>query len=225
MTIFYHGSPKKLVSLSSITNGDTGKRQYQTPDGQLLPSITTVLSIMNRDAISEWRNKVGEEEANRISRYSSGRGTAVHSLCETYLKNEPLCSDARPDAVFMFKVIKPLLNNINKIQYQEQGLYSIKLGVAGSVDCIAEYEGVLSVIDFKTASKPKKEEYIENYFLQTTAYALMYEELIGTPINQIVILIAVDGKEPQVFKKNPADYINRLVEVIDQYKRENKGKP
>ena len=93
--------------------------------------------------------------------------------------------------------------------------------MAGSVDCIAEYEGVLSVIDFKTASKPKKEEYIENYFLQTTAYALMYEELIGTPINQIVILIAVDGQEPQVFKKNPADYINRLVEVIDQYKREN----
>ena len=219
--IFYHGSPKKLETITSVTNGDTGKRVYHVPGDVFLPSITTVLSIMNRQAISEWRNRVGEEEANRVSRTASGRGTAVHSLCESYLKNEPLCPDTRPDAVFMFKCIKPLLNNINKIQYQEQGLYSTKLGVAGSVDCIAEYEGVLSVIDFKTASKPKKEEYIENYFLQTTAYALMYEELIGTPINQIVILIAVDGQAPQVFKKNPSDYIDRLVEVIDQYKREN----
>lgn len=221
MNIFYHGSPKKLDTFTSVTNGDTGRRVYHTPGGKFLPSITTVLSIMSRDAIAEWRNKVGAEEADRVSRYSSGRGTAVHSLCEAYLKNEPLCEDTRPDAVFMFKTIKQHLNNINKIQYQEQALYSERLGVAGSVDCIAEYEGVLSVIDFKTASKPKKEEYIENYFLQTTAYALMYEEMIGTPINQIVILIAVEGQEPQVFKKNPADYINRLVEVVDQYKREN----
>ena len=219
MTIFYHGSPKKLKPLSSVTNADTGKRTYLTPDGQHLPSVTTVLSIMNRDAIAKWRQNVGEEEANRVSRHASGRGTSVHLMCEKYLQNDS--HDGMPDAKSMFNTIRPLLNNINKIQYQEQGLYSTKLGVAGSVDCIAEYEGVLSVIDFKTASKPKKEEYIENYFLQTTAYALMYEELIGTPINQIVILIAVDGREPQVFKKNPADYINRLVEVIDQYKKEN----
>ena len=219
MTIFYHGSPKKLETITSVTNGDTGKRVYHTPDGHFLPSITTVLSIMNRDGIAKWRKSVGEEEANRISRHASGRGTSVHLMCEKYLQNDT--HDGMPDAKNMFNTIKPQLNLINKIQYQEQGLYSTKLGVAGSVDCIAEYEGVLSVIDFKTASKPKKEEYIENYFLQTTAYALMYEELIGTPINQIVILIAVDGQEPQVFKKNPADYINRLVEVIDQYKKEN----
>ena len=219
MTIFYHGSPKKLETVTSVTNGNTGKRVYHVPGDVFLPSITTVLSILSRDGIAKWRQNVGEEEANRISRHASGRGTAVHLMCEKYLQNDT--QDGMPDAKSMFNTIKPLLNNINKIQYQEQGLYSTKLGVAGSVDCIAEYEGVLSVIDFKTASKPKKEEYIENYFLQTTAYALMYEELIGTPINQIVILIAVDGKEPQVFKKNPADYINRLVEVIDQYKREN----
>lgn len=219
MNIFYHGSPKKLEKVTSVTNGDTGKRVYHVPGDLFLPSITTVLSIMNRDAIAKWRQNVGEEEANRVSRHASGRGTSVHLMCEKYLQNDS--HDGMPDAKSMFNTIRPLLNNINKIQYQEQGLYSTKLGVAGSVDCIAEYEGVLSVIDFKTASKPKKEEYIENYFLQTTAYALMYEELIGTPINQIVILIAVDGQEPQVFKKNPADYINRLVEVIDQYKKEN----
>jgi len=219
MTIFYHGSPKKLDTITSVTNGDTGKRVYHVSGDVFLPSITTVLSILSRDGIAKWRQNVGEEEANRISRHASGRGTSVHLMCEKYLQNDT--HDGMPDAKSMFNTIKPLLNSINKIQYQEQGLYSTKLGVAGSVDCIAEYEGVLSVIDFKTASKPKKEEFIENYFLQTTAYALMYEELIGTPINQIVILIAVDGQEPQVFKKNPADYINRLVEVIDQYKKEN----
>ena len=221
MNIFYHGSPKPIQPITSVTNGDTGRRVYHVPGDIFLPSITTVMSIVTRDGIAKWRASVGEEEANRISRYSSGRGTAVHTLCETYLKNKPLDSSTRPDAVYLFKSIKKLLNNINNIQYQETGLYSTKLGVAGTVDCIAEYEGVLSVIDFKTSSKPKKEEYIENYFMQATAYALMYEELIGTPINQIVLIIAVDGNEPQVFKKNPADYIQRLVEVIDQYKKEN----
>lgn len=219
--IFYHGSPKEIQKITSVTNGDTGKRVYHVPGDIFLPSITTVMSIVNRDSIAEWRKSVGDEEANRISRNASGRGTAVHTLCENYLKNKPLDSGTRPDAVSLFKSIKKQLNLINKIQYQETGLYSTKLGVAGTVDCIAEYEGVLSVIDFKTASKPKKEEYIENYFMQATAYALMYEELIGTPINQIVILIAVDGAEPQVFKKNPADYITKLVEVIEQYKKEN----
>jgi genome maintenance exonuclease 1 len=218
--IFYHDSPKKIEPITSVTNGNTGKRVYHVPGDVFLPSITTVMSIVTRDGIAEWRKSVGQEEANRVSRSSSSRGTSVHLMCEKYLQNDTY-NDGMPDAKSMFNSIKPVLNNINKIQYQEQGLYSTKLGVAGTVDCIAEYEGVLSVIDFKTSSKPKKEEYIEHYFMQTTAYALMYEELIGTPINQIVLLIAVEGKEPQVFKKNPADYITRLVEVINQYKKEN----
>jgi genome maintenance exonuclease 1 len=166
-----------------------------------------------------WRNKVGEDVANAITKKATSRGTNVHTLCERYLNNESL-GDVMPDAKEMFISIKPLLNRINNIHYQEQALWSVQLGMAGRVDCIAEMDGVLSVIDFKTSKKIKSHEDIADYFWQTTAYALMYEELIGTPINDIAIIMAVENGEPILFKQKTEDHIEGLVKAIDFYKKQ-----
>jgi ATP-dependent exoDNAse (exonuclease V) beta subunit len=164
----------------------------------------------------EWRKRVGEQEANRISRQASGRGTNVHTLCERYLNNESL-GDIMPDAKEMFFSIKPYLNKINNIHYQEVALWSNQLGLAGRVDCIAEYDGVLSVIDFKTSKRIKNAEDIQDYFWQTTAYAIMYEELVGIPINDLIIIMAVDNEKPLIFKEKTEDHIEGLSKAIDFY--------
>lgn len=212
--MFNYCPPKDLGEIKSVTFPD-GKRYYHLPDGTRLPSITTVIGAKNFKSIQQWRDKVGHEEANKISKKASGRGTNVHSLCERYLNNDPkYFNNAMPDAQEMFKSIRPLLNNINNIHYQEQALWSTKIGVAGRVDCIAEYNGKLSVIDFKTSNRPKKLEQIEDYFVQTCAYSLMYEELIGQPIDNLVIIMAVENSEPLVFEQNASDYITPLVDTI-----------
>ena len=196
-----------------------GQRLYATPTGRV-PSVTTILDKTKpeekKKALQEWRNRVGEEEANRISKIASGRGTGVHTLCERYINNEPLGS-CMPDALEMFLSIKPYLNKINNIYYQEQALWSEQLGLAGRCDCIGHYEGELASIDFKTSRRPKKEEDIEDYFQQTTAYALMHEELTGIPINKLVIIMAVEDNPPLIFVKETADYIDGLVKSIDIY--------
>jgi genome maintenance exonuclease 1 len=166
----------------------------------------------------EWRQRVGEEVANKISKQATSRGTNVHTLCEHYLNNEPKPPGVvMPDAKEMFISLKPLLDKINNIHYQEVGLWSTQLGLAGRVDCIAEYEGVLSVIDFKTSKKLKDIKDIQDYFWQTTAYALMYEELVGQPIDDIVIIMAVQDSEAVVFKQKTQDHIEGLVRAIDYY--------
>lgn len=208
--------PVSLPDLKSETFPD-GKRYYTLEDGTKLPSVTTVLGAQKKDAIMKWRKRVGEEEANRVSRKATSRGTAVHSLCEDYLNNKKNLS-AMPDAFEMFLSIKPLLNRINNIHYQECALWSKQLGMAGRVDCIGEFDGVLSVIDFKTSKKIKTEAHIEDYFWQTTAYALMYEEMIGTPIHDIVIIMAVEDDQPLVFKQKTEDHIHGLVKAIQFYK-------
>jgi len=217
--MFTYCPPKQLQDLKSETFPD-GKRFYTVPvTGEKLPSVTTVLGAMKKQAIMEWRNRVGHEEANKIAKKASGRGTNVHSLCEKYLNNDPkYFNGAMPDAHEMFKSIKPHLNLINNIHYQEQALWSTQLGLAGRVDCIGEYEGVLSVIDFKTSKRVKNRDDILDYFWQTTAYALMYEELIGTPINDLVIIMAVEDSKPLIFKEKTADHIQGLVEAIQYYK-------
>lgn len=207
-----------MADLKSQTFPD-GKRYYTTPDGVKLPSVTTVIGAKGKKAIMEWRKRVGEEEANKISRKASSRGTNVHTLCERYLNNEDL-GMIMPDAKEMFLPLKPLLNRINNIHYQECTLWSVKLEMAGRVDCIGEFDGVLSVIDFKTSKRPKKKEDIDNYFAQCVAYACMYEELIGIGIEQIVIIMAVEGSEPLLFIEKTEDYLNTLLEFIKYY-REN----
>ena len=213
--MFNYCPPKQFPDLNSVTLPN-GKRTYTLPDGSSLPSVTTVLGVMKKDAIMAWRARVGEEVANQISKKATGRGTKVHLMCEDYLNNKPV--KGMPDtALEMFHSIKPLLNNINNIHYQEQALWSKHLGMAGRVDCIAEYEGVLSIIDFKTSARPKTKDKIEDYFWQTTAYALMYEEMVGIPIHNLVIIMAVEDDKPLIFKEKTEDHIDGLVKAIDFY--------
>ena len=197
-----------------------GKRHYVTPKGKF-PSITTVLSILSRKGIAEWRARVGEKEANRVSTTAARRGTNVHLMCEQYVNNELDVSKFMPHEKAMFYSIKPILNgNINNVVAQEVPLWSSYLGVAGRVDCIAEYNGRLSVIDYKTSGKLKKKEWIGSYFQQASAYCVMFEERTGTPIEQIVIIIAVDGGESQVFIEKRDDHILDCMDTIKQYYQE-----
>jgi len=212
---FNYCPPKNLPDLKSETQSD-GKRYYTLPDGTKLPSVTTVLGAMKKDAIMAWRKRVGEANANAISKKATGRGTNVHTLCERYLNNDSL-GDIMPDAKEMFVSLKPLLNRINNIHYQECALWSTKLGMAGRVDCIGEFDGVLSVIDFKTSKKIKSKDMIEDYFWQTSAYSLMYEELIGVPINNLVIIMAVENEQPLLFQEKTEDHIKGLVKAIKFY--------
>lgn len=212
--MFRYVTPKEIPNLKSVTQPD-GKRFYTLPSGKVVPSVTTVIGAMKKKSIMAWRKRVGEEEANRISRQASSRGTNVHTLCEKYLNNEPIPKDAMPDAAVMFRDLKPLLNRINNIHYQEQALWSERLEMAGRVDCIAEFDGVLSVIDFKTSKRIKTREDITDYFAQCTAYSLMYEELVGTPIDQFVVIMAVNDCPPLIFIEKTEDHINTLVEHIN----------
>ncbi len=216
--MFTYCPPKKLEELKSETlnNG----RYYTTPTGEKLPSVTTVIGAMGKKAIYEWRQRVGAEEANRVSRIASGRGTRMHTLCEKYLNNETL-GKPMPDALALFNTVKPLLNRINNIHYQECALWSIRLGMAGRVDCIGEFDGKLSVIDFKTSSRVKTKEDIPAYFAQCVAYALMYEELIGVKIHQIVVIMAVEGSNPILFVERTGDHVKTLKEYIDFYRKTN----
>lgn len=197
---------------------EDGKRSYLTPEGNSYPSITTVMSWLSASAIAAWRQRVGDEEANKISKQATNRGTSLHELCEKYLNNEEDFGDVPLNVVDIFNYIKPILDdNINNIYCQETRLYSDYIGVAGTVDCIAEFRGIRSVIDFKTARKPKKREYIHSYFMQTAGYAVMFEELTGIAIPQLVIIMVSEEGE-QVFIERRDDWASKLVEVVAQYK-------
>jgi genome maintenance exonuclease 1 len=218
--MFVHCPPLKLAELESVTQPD-GKRYYVTPSGKKLPSVTTVVGAMKKKAIMEWRNRVGEVEANRVSKLATGRGNRVHLLAEKYLNNEKIeWSKEMPDSVEMFRTLIKPIHNINNIQYQEQALWSEKIDMAGRVDLIADWCGVPSVIDFKTSKKIKKKEDIQDYFAQCTAYALMYEELVGTSIDQLVIVMAVENEQPLIFVERTEDHINNLLEHINFYKNQ-----
>jgi CRISPR/Cas system-associated exonuclease Cas4 (RecB family) len=198
-----------------------GKRFYVTPDGNSYPSITTVLSQQENLGIKAWKAKVGEAEAKRISKESMRIGTAVHQMAEFYLSNYIIkLKNEEKKIVDTFNRLRFLLGNINNIVGVEIPLFSDVLRVAGTTDCIAEYNGELSVIDFKTSRKPKKEEWIDDYYMQTFAYKLMFEEMTGIEIKQIVILVAcVEQFEVQVFKKPAKDsdkYLTKLVNIMKE---------
>ena len=198
------------------TESIKGKRFYVTPEGNKYPSITTALSDRNKEGIVKWRESVGNDVANQVMRQAASRGTAVHTLIENYLNNEELSKqDVLPVALFV--TMKSELDNINNIRIQEGGLYSDKLGVAGRVDCIAEYKGKISVIDFKTSTKEKKEEWVENYFIQGSAYCEMYEERFLQPIEQVVILIVTEDGAVQTFIKDKRDYLPLLKTAIKEF--------
>lgn len=211
----------KLESLNyemkAVTTDDG--RVYRTPTGENYPSITTVLSSHNKKAITEWRERVGSDEANRISRKASNRGTKLHTICEKYLLNESdslMFKTMMPDTKELFLQLKPHVDeNVGRIFGIEQALFSHRLRIAGRCDCIAEWGGKLSIVDYKTSSRKKSEDSILNYFMQCTAYAEMFEERTGLPVDQIVVAIAVEGSQPQIFVRDKSAYISPLMHYID----------
>jgi hypothetical protein len=216
---FIHNNPYKISKLTRVT--ENGKRYYLTPDGKKYPSVTTVAGIFAKEGIIKWRKRVGEEQATKITTQASVRGTAVHKLCEDYINNvEDYTKGQMPVNVDSFNSIKPIIDSsIDNVVMQECPLYSHYLKVAGTVDCIAEWNGKLSIIDFKTSRKPKKLEWIDNYFMQTAAYAVMFEELTEKPITDLIILISVDNDEPQIFTQKRDEWISKFMTARNEFKQ------
>ena len=218
--------PVKLQPITATNNN--GVRLYNTPEGNKYPSITTVLSVRNKKGLMEWRKRVGNDVANHIARTAASRGTKVHHMCEDYLNNMetewpkkwaehkknflPYC---------LFSQLKPVLANIDNIYSQEAGIYSDKYKIAGRVDCIAEYNGVLSIIDFKTSTKERKDEWNENYYIQGSAYAEMFSERTGIEISQIVILVVTGDGTVQEFIKEKYEYLDALIETVTEWSKQN----
>ena len=197
-----------------------GVRYYKVPEEDeylKLVSITSVTSHYNREKFAKWRKKVGEKKANEITRKATSRGTDMHTLTEHYLLNEDL-PKVQPLSEYLYKIAKPTLNKIDNIHSLEGSLYSKELGVAGTVDCIAEYEGELAVIDFKTSKAPKPREWIDGYFVQAAAYACMYYELTGIAVKKLVIIMACEDGECVVYEeRDKLKYMRLLVTYIENF--------
>ena len=209
----------ELVNEDYSLDQQTSKkgRVYVDDEGNKYPSITTVLSILNKEAILAWRKRVGEEEANKISTRAAVRGTKVHDMIEKYILNE---DPGEPDLISVsnFKEVKPIIDErLSKVYATEKRMFSKHLGVAGTVDCVGVWDGKDSIIDWKTSAKFKKKEWISNYFMQASAYAIMWEERTGRPITQLVVCIAGD-MGPQVFVEHRDNWDKELVSVIKRYK-------
>lgn len=195
-----------------------GKRFYVDHKGEKFPSVTTVTSLLTRDQIKLWRERVGEDEANRVSKKASSRGTRIHQHVEDYLRKEkPYIEFENILEEAMFKGIKPVLDDIIPIAL-EAPLFSRHLQMAGRVDCVGMYDGALSIIDFKTSEKYKKEEYAKPWFVQMTAYAIMVEELTNHPIEQCMALVTLPDGNFQMFFCNPLDYVDELTQLRNQYR-------
>ncbi len=197
-----------------------GVRYYSVPDdGELikLVSITSVTSHKNRQTFIDWRKKVGNAKADKITKQSTSRGTDMHTLTEHYLKNLELPT-VQPLSDYLFKIAKPDLNKITNIHALESSLYSKVLGIAGTVDCIAEFNGELAIIDFKTSKKPKPVEWIEHYFVQCMAYGCMLYELTGISVKKLVIIMACENGDCVVYEEyDKTKYINLLQEYIREF--------
>ena len=215
----------KTINLPEIKATTTdGVRLYETPEGNKYPSITTVLSVRNKKGLFEWRKRVGEDVANYVARKAANRGTSVHHMCEDYLNND--FDEEKHKKKFLPYVLfnqlkESVLQKVDNIYAQECGLYSDKYKVAGRVDCIAEYEGKLSIIDFKTSSKERSDDWNESYYIQASAYAEMFEERTGITIDQVVILVVTEDGVVQEFVKNKTEYLPLLSDVIKEWKVKN----
>tara|TARA_Y100001972_G_scaffold71167_1_gene86562 strand:- start:810 stop:1493 length:684 start_codon:yes stop_codon:yes gene_type:complete len=192
-----------------------GHRFYDI-DGKNYPSVTSVLSLRKTEGLTKWRESIGEKVANFEMRRCANRGKSLHTLVEQYINNEtPSIRDVLP--LGLFKLMKPYLDQINNIRLVEEIMYSPNLTIAGQVDCVAEYNGKLSVIDFKTANKERIEEWVDNYFLQCTAYSMMYAETYNESIEQIVVLMAAEDGSMKAFVKEPKDYEDELQKAIETF--------
>lgn len=194
--------------------------RYYTVNGRPMVSITSVTSWYNKQIFIDWRKRIGEDEANRITKRATSRGTATHSLIENHLLNKEVEFD-KPSPKMLFLQSKETLKNINNIYALEESLYSEELGVAGTVDCIAEYNGELSIIDFKTAEKPKPRDWIENYFVQAAAYACMFFERTGIPVKKLVIIMTCENGDVTVYEEyDKIKYMKKLVLYIQKFAEE-----
>ena len=212
---FTHTDIDKTVLPKTKGKKINGYRFYEI-EGTHYPSVTSVLSMRKSEGLTKWRKSIGEDVANWEMRRCANRGKSLHTLVEQYMKNEtPSIRDVLP--LGLFKLMKPYLDQINNIRLVEEIMYSKNLTLAGQVDCVAEYNGKLSVIDFKTANKERNESWIDNYFLQCTAYAIMYEEIFKKPIEQIVILLAGEDGSVACYKKNRKDYEESLGKAIKDF--------
>ena len=219
---FIHLDLLTPIEMEARTDEETGKRVYFTPEGNKYPSCTTVIGSnpTKMKGIMKWRRQVGEEKANNISKRSTTRGTKYHSIVEDYINNELNLEDHsdQPLPVVMFKHSKDTLDRINKIYLQEAALYSDVLRLAGRVDCIAEFDGRLSIIDFKTSAKPKRVKYLYDYFVQECAYACMLKERYDLHVEQLVTIVVCEDGETQVeVRPVKKEYLNSLLQYIDEY--------
>ena len=222
MKKFNHLRRSPGLSFNIQHESRNGKRFYATPAGELYPSITSILGEFSKASIQEWRKRVGETEANKISGKASRRGTRLHSVCERYIQNEDeFLTGELPHIVELFKTIEPFLDRIDNVHGVELGLYSDHFGVAGRTDLIAEFDGKLSVIDYKTSNRTKKKEWCESYFAQGSFYAIAYEELTQIPVSQVVIVIAVDNDQPQLFVEKRNDWADKIWEAKKLYELNN----
>ena len=218
MTFIHNDLPIEIPELK--TKNINRKRFYETPQGKLYPSITTVLNKKKMQGISEWRKKVGEDVANYIARTAANRGTKVHHMCEDFLNNnfdeEVHKKNFLP--YVLFSQMKPvLMQKVNNILAQEVSLYTNKYKVAGRADCIAKYDGIPSIIDFKTSTKERNDDWNESYYIQASAYSEMFEERTSIAIPQIVILVVTEDGVVQEFVKDKGEYIPKLIEAIDDF--------
>ena len=216
---FHH---ELVTPLRLSRSEDTGIRLYQTPSGKKYPSVTTVLgTVLPKSAgLEEWAARVGPEEANRNMQRSATRGTALHRMCELYLLNDPdYAKGVMPSILALFKMIKPVLDKrVTTVYGLEIPMYSDYIRVAGTCDLIALFDGVASIIDYKTSEKPKPREWIENYFVQATAYAFMLKELTGLEVKKLVIIMACENGELVVYEERDlAKYIKLLVKYIKHF--------
>jgi len=189
--------------------------RYYTINGEnkKLVSITSVISHYKKDFFDKWRKRVGVEEANRITKRATSRGTDTHTLIENYLLNQEL-PEVQPISDMLFKIAKPTIDRINNIYCLESSLYSEVLGVAGSVDTIAEFDGELAVIDYKTSAKPKPEEWIEGYFVQTMFYGMALYEMTGLEIKKLVIIMTCENGECVVYEQRD---LKKYMKLVAQY--------
>ncbi len=196
-----------------------GKRFYVLPNGMQVPSVTTVLSSQGTEHLDKWRQRVGQAEADKITTQAKNRGTAIHTLAERYLLNiEDYDAGAMPVNKFDFQAIRKILDeNVDNLIGIEYPLYSYRLKTAGRTDLIAEWQGRPAIIDFKTSRKIKKPEWIENYFLQATCYSLMVQERINISCPDIVIIIAVDHEEPQIFCEKRKNYLDKTLNLFTKF--------
>lgn len=211
-------TPADLPKLNRIDGGENGRR-YQTPEGNLYPSVTTIFSIIKNEFLDEWRARVGEEEAKKIAARAAARGTYIHEQCEYLLKNQNPPKNHLAKMLYNdnWRKFKPLVDQIGDVFALEAPLYSNYLKVAGTVDCVGMWKDKLSIIDFKTSSRMKSHEDIESYWMQCAAYAVMWEERTGQPINNLVILMSVDDEEPLVFEDRRNNWINKFIDLRKVY--------